>query len=373
MRDPRVTQLATNLLTYSVNLQKGEVVYIEYKGEYSRHLLKELISQAVERGGVPFWFDYDESLQRRLLMRVSEEQVQAHGAIHRALMEKAAAFISIRGSDNPFDLADVPSQHKDWHMRHFWKPVHVEQRVRHTKWVVLRYPNNAMAQLAQMSQEAFEEFYFRVCTLDYGKMSRAMDPLVERMNRTDRVRIVAPGTDLAFSIRDIPAIKCDGRLNIPDGEVFTAPVKDSIQGTIAFNAPTMYQGQLFQDIRLTFRDGRIVEATAGESTDAFNAILDTDAGSRFMGEFAVGVNPYIVNPMKDILFDEKIRGSIHLAVGSSYDEAPNGNESAVHWDLVLIQTAERGGGELWFDDELVRKDGLFVVDDLVGLNPENLA
>jgi len=373
MKDARVIQLAKTLLTYSVDLQKGELLYIEYKGADSRQLVKELISQTVERGGVPFWFDYDESLQRRLLLHTTEEQVQAHGAIHRALMEKAAAFISVRGSDNPFDLADVPSQHKDWHVRHFWKPVHIEQRVKHTKWVVLRYPNNAMAQLAEMSQESFEDFYFQVCSLDYAKMSRAMDPLVERMNRTDRVRLVAPGTDLSFSIEGIPAIKCDGRLNVPDGEVFTAPVKESIQGTIAFNAPTMYQGHLFQDIRLTFRDGRIAEATAGEATDALRAILDTDAGSRYMGEFAVGVNPYIVNPMKDILFDEKIRGSIHMAIGASYDEAPNGNESAVHWDLVLIQTAERGGGELWFDDQLVRKDGLFVVDDLRGLNPENLA
>ena len=372
MKDERVIRLAQNLLTYSVQLQKGEILYIEYKGDYSRNLLKELVSQAAELGGVPFWFDYDESLQRRLLMTTTEDQLKAHGALHRALMEKAAAFISIRGSDNPFDLADVPGKHKDWHMQHFWKPVHIEQRVKHTKWVVLRYPNNAMAQLAEKSQESFEDFYFDVCTLDYSRMSKAMDPLVERMNRTDRVRLVAPGTDLAFSIQDIPAIKCDGRLNIPDGEVFTAPVKDSINGTIAFNAPTMYQGRLFQDIRLTFRDGKIVEATAGEATDAFNEILDTDGGSRFMGEFAIGVNPYIVDPMKDILFDEKIRGSIHMAVGASYDEAPNGNESAVHWDLVLIQTPARGGGEVWFDDELVRKDGLFVVDDLRQLNPDNL-
>lgn len=373
MRDERVTTLARNLLTYSVRLKPGERIYLEMKGEYSKALLKELISGAIELGGVPFWFDYDESLQRRFLMNATAEQIQAHGELHLGLMKQMAAFISVRGSDNPFDLADVPTETKKLHMQHFWRPVHIEQRVKHTRWVVLRYPNNAMAQLAQMSQEAFEDFYFKVCNLDYARMSKAMDPLVDLMTKTDRVRIVAPGTDLRFSIRDIPCVKCDGKLNIPDGEVFTAPVRDSIEGSIAFNAPSMYQGKVFEDVKLRFEQGRIVEASAGAETEAFNSILDTDAGSSFMGEFAVGVNPYITQPMKDTLFDEKIDGSVHMAIGSSYDDAPNGNTSSIHWDLVLIQTPAAGGGELWFDDVLVRKDGRFVVPELEVLNPENLA
>ena len=372
MKDSRVEALARNVLTYSVQLEPGEKVYIEYKGEYSKHLLRELISQTVERGGVPFWFDYDESLQRRLLMATNEDQLKAHGELHLGLMKQMDAFISVRGSDNPFDLADVPAEHKGWQMQHFWKPVHIEERVRNTKWVVLRYPNNAMAQLAEKSQESFEDFYFQVCNLDYSKMSVAMDPLVALMNATDRVRLVAPGTDLSFSIADIPAIKCDGRLNIPDGEVFTAPVKDSINGRIAFNAPSMQQGGVFSDIKLEFRDGKIVQASAGAATESFLKILDTDEGSRYMGEFALGVNPYITSPMKDILFDEKIAGSVHMAVGAAYEEAPNGNNSAVHWDLVLMQAEADGGGEVWFDDVLVREDGLFVIPDLLALNPENL-
>src|SRR5690606_32848804 len=239
------------------------------------------------------------------------------------------------------------------------------------KWVVLRYPNPSMAQLAGMSTEAFEDFYFRVCNLDYAKMDRAMDPLKELMDRTDRVRIVGPGTDLSFSIKGIGAVKCSGRRNIPDGEVYTAPVRDSVNGTISFNVPSVYNGFKYENVRLTFRDGRIVEASAND-TARINALLDTDEGARFVGEFSLGFNPHILHPMNDILFDEKIAGSLHFTPGQAYEEADNGNRSAIHWDLVLIQRPEYGGGEVWFDDVLIRKDGRFVHPALEGLNPERL-
>jgi aminopeptidase len=222
-----------------------------------------------------------------------------------------------------------------------------------------------------MSTEAFEEFYFNTCTLDYTKMSKAMDPLVDLMKRTDQVRIVAPDTDLSFSIKDIPVIKCDGELNIPDGEVFTAPVKDSVNGVIHYNTKTLYEGKVFSDIRLEFKDGKIVDAKSSNSR-AMNEIFDTDEGARYVGEFAIGVNPYVTKPMLDTLFDEKIAGSIHFTPGNAYDLAPNGNSSKIHWDIVLIQTEKWGGGEIYFDGELIRKDGLFVIDELMGLNPENL-
>ena len=228
-----------------------------------------------------------------------------------------------------------------------------------------------MAQSADMSTEAFEEFYFNVCNLDYSKMSKAMDSLVELMNKTDKVRLVSPGTDLTFSIKDIPAIKCDGKMNIPDGEVFTAPVKTSINGTLSYNTPSVYNGFTFNNIKFEFKDGKIINATAN-NTERINSILDTDDGARYVGEFAIGVNPYILHPMKDTLFDEKIAGSIHFTPGACYDEAPNGNNSAIHWDLVLIQRSDYGGGEIYFDDILIRKDGIFVIDELKVLNPENL-
>ena len=228
-----------------------------------------------------------------------------------------------------------------------------------------------MAQLSNTSLEAFEDFYFDVCNLDYSKMAEAMKSLVDLMNRTDKVQLKGPGTDLTFSIKDIPAIPCAGEMNIPDGEVFTAPVKDSIQGTITYNAPSVYQGFVYERISLTFENGKIVKATAND-TERINKVFDTDEGARYVGEFAIGVNPYVINPMKDILFDEKIKGSIHFTPGSCYDEAPNGNNSAIHWDLVLIQTPEYGGGEIYFDDVLIRKDGRFVIPELECLNPENL-
>jgi aminopeptidase len=229
-----------------------------------------------------------------------------------------------------------------------------------------------MAQQAEMSTEGFEDFYFKTCTLDYDRMSKAMDPLVSLMQRTDRVRLVGPGTDLRFSIKGIPIIKCDGALNIPDGEVYTAPVKDSVNGTIQYNAKTLYQGKVFENILLKFKDGKIVEASSS-NTKALNAILDTDEGARYIGEFAIGVNPYVTKAMLDTLFDEKITGSIHFTPGNSYNDAYNGNRSTVHWDMVLIQTPEWGGGEIYFDDALIRKDGRFVLRELEGLNPERLS
>jgi aminopeptidase len=251
------------------------------------------------------------------------------------------------------------------------QPVHSEQRVKHTKWCVMRYPEPSMAQLAGMSTDAFEDFYFNVCNLDYSRMSRAMDRLVTAMERSDKVRITGRGTDLSFSIKGIPAVKCDGRLNIPDGEVYTAPVRDSVNGVITYNCPAVYQGVTFENIRFTFKDGKIVEATANNS-ERLNQILDTDEGGRYIGEFAIGFNPYIDHPMKDTLFDEKIRGSLHFTPGRCYDDASNGNKSAIHWDLVLIQRADYGGGDIWFDNELIRKDGFFIPSELQCLNPENL-
>ena len=228
-----------------------------------------------------------------------------------------------------------------------------------------------MAQMADMSTEAFEDFYFNVCCLDYSKMDRAMDALVALMERTDRVRLVAPGTDLSFSIKRLPAVKCAGKLNIPDGEVFTAPVRESVNGVISYNTPSLENGFTYTDIRFEFKDGKIVKATAND-TVRINQQLDIDAGARYVGEFAIGVNPFITFPMKDTLFDEKIAGSFHFTPGSCYDECDNGNRSSQHWDLVLIQTPEYGGGEMYFDDVLVRKDGRFVLPELECLNPENL-
>ncbi|HHE46537.1 MAG TPA: aminopeptidase, partial [Bacteroidetes bacterium] len=292
---------------------------------------------------------------------------------HMELMTRSDAYIGLRGSDNTYDLADIDVKQIEKMNALFYKPVHLERRVKHTKWVVLRYPNNAMAQLAETSQEAFEEFYYEVCCADYARMSTAQDGLKALMDATDQVHITAPGTDLTFSIKDIPSRKCDGERNIPDGEVYTAPVRDSINGTIRYNTPSLYQGTLFNGISFTFENGRIVKATADANVEKLNKILDTDEGARYVGEFAIGLNPFILHPMKDTLFDEKIAGSFHLTPGQCYEEAPNGKQSAIHWDLVQTQRSEYGGGEIWFDGRLIRKDGVFTDEKLEkAFSKENL-
>lgn len=359
MKDKRNEALAHQLLDYSIKLQKGEVLYLEIKGREALELGKEIIKLATEKGAVPFWFYSDESLYRHWVRSAKDDQLKKQAELHLELMKKSDAYIGLRGSDNPFDLADIDRKQIEKNNTLFYKPVHLEERVKRTKWVVLRFPNNAMAQLAETSQEAFEDFYYDVCCADYAKMSKAMDGLVALMEATDEVKIVAPGTDLTFSIKGIPKIKCDGTRNIPDGEVYTAPVRDSINGTITYNTPSLYQGTVYNNISFTFEKGRIVKATCDALSDRLNEILDTDEGARYTGEFALGLNPFILQPMKDTLFDEKIAGSIHLTPGQCYEIAPNGNDSAIHWDLVQIHRPDYGGGEIWFDGKLVRKDGAF--------------
>lgn len=359
MKDKRNEILARQLIEYSVELKPGEILYLEVKGKDTLELGKEIIRITTEKGGVPFWFYNDESLLRQWVRKASDDQYKKQAEIHLELMKKADAYIGLRGSDNPFDLADIPDTQIDKYNTHFYKPVHLEERVKRTKWVVLRYPNNAMAQLAQTSQEAFEDFYFDVCCADYQKMSKAQDKLHALMTAADKVRLVAPGTDLNFSIKGIDCVKCDGKRNIPDGEVYTAPVKTSVNGTIRFNTPSLYQGTVFNNIELTFKDGKIVNAKADAHEEKLNKVFNTDEGARYVGEFAIGVNPFILHPMKDTLFDEKIAGSFHFTPGQCYDEAYNGNQSAIHWDMVLIQRKDYGGGEIWFDGKLIRKDGVF--------------
>jgi aminopeptidase len=370
MLDPRIKELANNLINYSVELKEGEKILIEVFGA-ENPLARQLVKEAYAVGALPFIEVNDELLNRELLMKASVEQLEAQARYHKLRMEEMDAYIAIRSAENITQNSDVPSENMQLYMEKFIKPVHGEIRVPNTKWCVLRYPNHSMAQSASMSTEAFEDFYFDVCTLDYAKMSEAMDNLVELMDQTDKVRIVGEGTDLTFSIKDIPVIKCDGKLNIPDGEVFTAPVRDSVNGVLTYNAPAVYQGFTYENIKLEFKDGKIVKATAN-NTEKINKVLDTDEGARYIGEFAIGVNPYIETPMKDTLFDEKIRGSFHFTPGKCYDEASNGNSSSIHWDLVCIQRAEYGGGEIYFDDRLIRKDGLFVIPELKCLNPDNL-
>lgn len=370
MLDPRLTKLADVLVNYSVRVQKGENVLIEAFG-IDNALVKELIKKVHQAGGHPFVNLRDQAVFRQLVLEGTEEQLQTMADFDIYQMEKMQCYIGVRGGVNISEMSDVPADRLQLWNSIYQTQVHMKIRVKKTRWVILRYPTPSMAQLSSMSTEGFENFYFDVCTLDYNKMNDAMDSLKALMDRTDRVRIAGQGTDLSFSIKGIGAVKCAGEMNIPDGEVFTAPVRDSVNGVISYNAPTPYNGFTFENVVLEFKDGKIINATAND-TDRINKVLDTDEGARYVGEFAIGVNPYIKHPMKDILFDEKIDGSFHFTPGECYDEAYNGNKSAIHWDMVCIQRPEYGGGEIWFDDVLIRKDGRFVLSELQQLNPENL-
>lgn len=367
--DERIKRLADLLVNYSCRVKPGEKVLIHYEGDSCRNLARQLVKNVYAAGGFPYVEISDSSISREILLGCSESQIEFLNECSLIKMKGMQAYIGISAGGNVSELADVPSENLNMYYR-LTNPT-LDRRVSETKWVVLRYPNSSMAQLANTSLESFEDFYYDVCTLDYSKMSKAMDALVDLMDRTDKVHITGPGTDLTFSIKDIPSVKCAGECNIPDGEVYTAPVKDSMNGFISYNTPSEEQGFTFENIVFEIKNGKIINASAND-TERINKLLDTDEGSRFFGEFALGVNPYILNPMKDTLFDEKIAGSFHLTPGASYEDAPNGNKSAVHWDLVNIQRPEYGGGEIYFDDVLIRKDGLFVIDELKGLNPENL-
>lgn len=369
--DERIKQLAKGLVNYSCAVKAHERVYIHYIGEDTKDLARQLIKEVYKAGGIPFVRYTDPQVQREILLNATQEQMEIMAKVDSLEMSKMDCYIGVRGSANVTEQSDVPPERMALYEKYYSTPVHHEIRVPKTRWVVLRYPNASMAQLAGASVEGFEEFFFKVCNLDYSKMDRAMEALVKYLDRTDVVRISGPGTDISFSIKGIPSKPCAGHMNIPDGEVYTAPVRDSVNGKITYNTPSPHNGFVYENVSFEFKDGKIIRAKAND-TQRINEVLDIDEGARYIGEFAIGVNPFILHPMKDILFDEKIQGSIHFTPGNCYDSAPNGNHSSIHWDLVLIQRPEYGGGEIYFDGVLVRKDGRFVVPELDCLNPENL-
>lgn len=369
MTDPRYTKLARLLVGYSTELKKGENILLDMI-DVPDEFTVEMIRAVRAAGATPLVEVRHTRVTREILLGTTEGHANLVRDVEMFRMKKVQSYIAVRGSSNASENSDVPSELMGGYTKTL-RPVQ-NYRVNKTRWAVLRWPTPSMAQAANMSTEAFENFYFDVCTMDYRKMAKAMEPLEARMASADHVRLTSPGTDLVFSVKGIGAKSCNGKLNIPDGEVFSCPVKKSVNGVIQFNTPTIYSGTRFENVKLTFKDGKVVDAAAGNNLKRLNEILDTDAGARYVGEFAIGFNPFIKNPMCDILFDEKIDGSLHFTPGQAYEIADNGNRSAVHWDMVLIQRPEWGGGEIWFDGELIRKDGLFVTKDLKPLNPENL-
>lgn len=367
--DPRYSKLAKTLCGHSAKIAQGEHVLLDLS-ETPAEMAEALIAEISARGAYPHAEISNPRISRALALAATPERLAVAAECALEKIKKMDAYIAIRGAANIFENSDVPQANMA-KIAAAMKPA-VDWRVNKTKWVVLRWPTPAMAQQAQMSSEAFEDFYFRVCTMDYGRMEEGMEAARRLMESADKVHITGPGTDLSFSIKSMPAIPCGGQYNIPDGEIFTAPVRDSVEGTVSYNAPTVYNGISFDSITLTFEKGKIVDASAGAKTAALKKILSSDEGASYIGEFAMGFNPHITSPMRDILFDEKIAGSFHFTPGQAYENADNGNRSRIHWDMVCIQTPEWGGGEISFDGKVVRRDGLFVGEGIEKLNPQYL-
>jgi aminopeptidase len=357
--------LAQKILHYSCNLKEGQNVLLQLTGLNGIGLLRALAEEARAMNANPFVHIQDADIQRTLMEAGDADFWKKQAEVDQLpLMKQMDAFVGVRASQNIYEHADVSKQANKAYSDYFVDPVHFKERVNNTRWVVLRYPSEAFAMNAKMPTQKFRSFYYQACLLDYSKLAEAMKPLQERLQKTDSIQLKGEGTDIQFSVKGQTWIPCSGEKNIPDGELFSPPILDSVNGHITY-APSVYQGKSFEFVKLDVKNGAVTDFDSSNN-EALEEILGTDDGAHRFGEFSFGLNPVIKKPMYDILFDEKIYGSNHLTLGNDYEEAPNGNESNIHWDLVCI------GPDVYLNDEKVREGRKFIVNDLLGLNPENL-
>ena len=371
--DERLDKLARLLLNYSLELRRGELFEIN-AALPAKPLIKSLMRAALDVGAAPFVKLTDDELERLSFSYIDPDRPEEAQAVfekqlvwENAYWDQMAAHVDIGVDENDAELSavDVRARTLYRNARRALRDKIIDER----RWVYLHWPTFADAQKAGMCFDDFYEFFLNAALVDYEAMARGMEPLVRLMEQTNDVRIVGPDTELTFSIAGIPVRPCHGQRNIPDGEVYTAPVLDSVNGHIRYNTAAMRYGRRFMNPRLVLRNGHIDEASCDGDSAAFAEMLDADEGARYIGEFALGVNNAVTKAIGNTLYDEKIGGSFHLTPGCCYAEADNGNRSQLHLDIVCIQTAAYGGGEIWFDGRLVRKDGLFTLPELQGLNP----
>lgn len=365
MRDPRIDRMAKQVIEYSVHLQPKEKVLIDiWDGAYDFAI--SLMEAAQKVGAYPYLNLQSLKLNRQMILEATEESMEAWYRYENYRMDDMDAYIVVRKNDNIKEYEGIPAEKMRLYNKYYGK-LHYGTRITQTKWCVLRYPSDSFAQTAGMSTENLENFFFDTCCLNYKRMNELAAPLNDLMMRTDRIDIKAPGTDLTFSIKGTCKPPACGIFNIPCGETGMAIIPESANGTISYNLPSFFQDTLFENIKLTLKDGIITEATSNH-TERMNKILDTDENSRRIGEFAMGFNPYMTRPIQDTLFDEKMAMTMHFTPGNDSVYNP----SAIHWDIVTSHAKEMGGGEIYADGVLFRKDGLFVLDELKQLNPENL-
>lgn len=362
----KIKELSKKIVEHSLKVNSDDKVLITYQNSQCNDLVIELIKNIAEKGAISHVKFVDPIISKELMFETNEARAKLLGDYSKFEVEHFTSFISIVYTANDYEDNKVPSSIRKIISDQTRK--YNELRINERKWVLLNYPSILDAHKAKMSTSDYRDFALNAMTTNYDELCRRVQPLKELMEKTDKVRIVGPNTDITFSIKNIPVVPCCGESNLPDGEIFTAPVKDSVNGVITYNTPSPYHGEIFNNVSLSFKNGRIEDVKCNGNQEKLEEIFNTDEGSRFIGEFSLGLNPNILNPMGDILFDEKIIGSIHFTPGRAYEDADNGNRSDIHWDLVLIQRPEYGGGEIYFDDVLIRKDGYFVLDELEELN-----
>lgn len=365
MKD-KIEVLASTIINHSIKVNRNENVRITCETMEPMPLVKELVRLINEKGANVEVSFFDPMLKALINKGTTPSKLSLLKELEEVEVTKFDSFIRIYCNQGDYMDSIVPDEITKSIGEALKK--YRDIRVNEKKWVLLNYPSKVDAQKAKMAYDEFANFSFDAMCYDYEAMSKDLQPLKELMEKTDKVRLTGNGTDITFSIKGISAIPCTGEANIPDGECYTAPVKDSINGVIKYNTPSPYRGNVFHGVTLTFKDGKIINATCDEDDKALNEIFDTDEGARYVGEFSIGTNPMIKYPMGDILFDEKIIGSIHFTPGACYNDAYNGNSSSIHWDMVLIQREDFGGGNIYFDDKLIRENGVFVVDELKHLN-----
>lgn len=359
-------KLSNTIVNYSVRVKEGERALISTNSIDTKFLIKALIRDIVKAKGIPFVRIIDNEINSLLIELTTSKRVSLLAHHKKEEVDNYDIFINIRYTENEYEGKHINA---DIRREIGYKTAKSDDiRINKRKWVLLNYPSLIDAYKIGMPYDEYKQYAIKAMNFDYASMERDILPLKKLMEKTDKVRIVSPNTDISFSIKNIPVIPCCGTSNIPDGEIYTAPVKTSVNGKITYNTPSPYQGNVYRNVSLTFKDGKIIKSSCDGLNEELKAIFDTDEGSRYIGEFSLGLNPLITKPMGDILYDEKIIGSIHFTPGKCYDDAKNGNDSAIHWDMVLIQTSEYGGGEIYFDDVLIRKDGKFVLKELEHLN-----
>ena len=362
----KIDKLSETIVNYSLEIKENERVLITYQSYETNELVKSLIKKIFQAKGIPFVKMVDATLEALLMGMTNSERVEEIKKRNLFEVDNYDCFINIRYLFNDYENKDVASSIRQ-EIGEATKAIDYV-RINERRWVLLNYPSKLDAFKAKMATDRFVDFAFEVMNVDYQEMYERIKPLKALMEKTDKVHITAPGTDLYFSIKDMPIIPCCGKYNIPDGEIYTAPIRNSVNGTITYNTPCPYLGNIYTNVKLYFKDGQIIEATCAEDNEALNRIFDTDDGSRYVGEFSLGLNPMILEPMGDILYDEKIIGSFHFTPGRAYKNADNGNVSSIHWDMVLVQRMDYGGGDVIFDDVLIRKDGIFILPELKHLN-----